>query len=230
MSVFAVLHCTAPTDPRAALALAFPDESIPVSAPFRIVVPGLDVAAITPGRPNFLVEALGFDPAVSMHFVLDKTALTLARWRLAKGLRSFLGGSAGDVVVLYGDTPVAARRPWGAWVRRGYDDLVEPQRWQLVATVVIPRAEPGTPAQQGPASELLARFIAWEHTNDPRSPYRADLDGRSLALRVNDFPAEPIYTLVVDGVALVDLDDWPDAWHRPAAPPTLGDHTRTHPS
>ena len=183
MSVFAVLHSTAPTDPRAALALAFPDESIPVRAPFRIVVPGLDVTAITPGRPNFLVEALGFDPAVSMHVVFAKTALALARWRLAKGLRSFLGGSAGDVVVLYGDIPVAARRPWGGWVRRGYDDLVEPQGWQPVATVVIPRAEPGAlPAQPGPASKLLARFIAWEHTNDPRSPYRADLDGRSRPL------------------------------------------------
>jgi hypothetical protein len=193
------------------------------------VVPGLDVTAITPGRPNFLVEALGFDPAVSMHFVLDKTALALARWRLAKGLRSFLGGSAGDVVVLYGDVPVAARRPWGAWVRRGYDDFVESQGWRLVATVVIPRAEPGAgPAQPGPASDLLTRFIAWEHTNDAGSPYRADLDGRSLALRVNDFPAEPIYTLVVDGVALVDLDDWPEGWRRPATSPTLGDPTRTH--
>ena len=147
------------------------------------MVPGLDVTAITPGRPNFLVEALGFDPAVSMHVVFAKTALALARWRLAKGLRSFLGGSAGDVVVLYGDIPVAARRPWGGWVRRGYDDLVEPQGWQPVATVVIPRAEPGAlPAQPGPASKLLARFIAWEHTNDPRSPYRADLDGRSRPL------------------------------------------------
>jgi hypothetical protein len=174
MSVFAVLHATAPTDPRAALALAFPDESIPARAPFRIVVPGLDVTAVTPGRPNFLVETLGFDPAVSMHFVLDKTALALARWRLAKALRSFLGGSAGEVAVLYGDVPVVARRPSGAWVRRGYDDLVETQGWQPVDTVLIPRAEPGA--------------------------------------------------------ALVDLDDWPDAWRRPAAPSALGDHTRTHAS
>jgi hypothetical protein len=96
----------------------------------------------------------------------------------------------------------------------------------VVATVVIPRAEPGaSPARPGPASELFGRFIAWEHTNDPGSPYQADLDGRSLVLRVNDFPAQPIYTLVVDGVDLVDLDDWPDAWRRPAAPPALGDET-----
>ena len=41
------------------------------------------------------------------------------------------------------------------------------------------------------------------------------------ALWVNDFPAEPIYTLVVDGVALVDLDHWPDAWPGPPRRPPL---------
>jgi hypothetical protein len=76
-----------------------------------------------------------------VHFVLDKTALAEARSTLAAATRSFLAGAAGSVVVLYGDVPVLARRPWRAWVRRGYEDLVEPQAWEVVEAVVIPRPE-----------------------------------------------------------------------------------------
>jgi hypothetical protein len=145
MSIFAVLHSSAPTSPLAALALAFPDRSISARPPFRIVLPGLDVTAVTPGRPNFLSESLGFEPSISMHFVLDKTALGVARSGLADATRSFLAGAAGSVVVLYGDVPVVARRPWGGWVRRGYEDLVEPEGWQVVEAVAIPRREHDDP-------------------------------------------------------------------------------------
>ncbi len=142
MSIFAVLHSSAPTSPLAALALAFPDQSISARPPFRIVVPGLNVTSVTPGRPNFLSENFGFEPAVSMHFVLDKTGLGVARSGLAGATRSFFAGATGSVVVLYGDVPVVARRPWGAWVKRGYEDLVDPDGWQVVEAVAIPRPEP----------------------------------------------------------------------------------------
>jgi hypothetical protein len=141
MSVFATLYSSTPTSPRAALALAFPDQSISTQPPFRIVVPGLAVVSLTPGWPNFLLENLGLDPAVSMHFVLDKAALASARSRLAESTRSFLRGTVGGVVVLYGDVPVVARRPSGAWVRRGYEDLVELEGWQVVQSVTLPRPE-----------------------------------------------------------------------------------------
>jgi hypothetical protein len=35
---------------------------------------------------------------------------------------------------------------------------------------------------------------------------------------VNDFPAEPLYTLIVDGVDRDDLEDWPSAWTNPPTP------------
>jgi hypothetical protein len=163
MSIFAVLHSSAPTSPLAALALAFPDQSISEQPPFRIVVPGLDVTSVTPGRPNFLSENLGFEPVVSMHFVLDKTALAAARSGLAAATCSFLTGAAGSVVVLYGDVPVVARRPRGAWVRRGYEDLVEPGGWQVVDEVAIPRREdadtpPNLPAITTVTADVLG---AW---------------------------------------------------------------------
>ncbi|GAB3840120.1 hypothetical protein ACFPIJ_34105 [Dactylosporangium cerinum] len=72
-------------------------------------------------------------------------------------------------------------------------------------------------------SDLTATPIRWEHSGDGEFPYHAEVDGRTLTVRVNDFPAEPLYTLIVDGSELVDLDDWPTVWRRPPAPAHLLD-------
>lgn len=64
---------------------------------------------------------------------------------------------------------------------------------------------------------LAATPIAWEPTGDGEHPYRARVDGRTWTIRVNDFPAEPLYTLLVAGEAQADLEDWPAAWTKPAA-------------
>ncbi|MEV6850402.1 hypothetical protein [Actinoplanes sp. NPDC051411] len=58
--------------------------------------------------------------------------------------------------------------------------------------------------------------IAWQRTADGEFPYRASHDGVDLRLRVNDFPAEPLYTLFVDYRPAFDLDDWPAPWLGPA--------------
>ncbi|GIH25638.1 hypothetical protein Aph01nite_39480 [Acrocarpospora phusangensis] len=63
--------------------------------------------------------------------------------------------------------------------------------------------------------------IAWAHTGDGEFPYRADVGGDALTLRVNDFPAEPLYTLIVNGHEHLDLDDWPRSWVRPPMPRQL---------
>ncbi|MET7425669.1 hypothetical protein [Dactylosporangium sp. NPDC005555] len=72
-------------------------------------------------------------------------------------------------------------------------------------------------------SDLIATPIRWEHSGDGEFPYHAEVDGRALTVRVNDFPAEPLYTLIVDGSEMVDLDDWPTVWRRPPAPAHLLD-------
>jgi hypothetical protein len=33
-------------------------------------------------------------------------------------------------------------------------------------------------------------------------------------LQVNDFPNEPLYTLLVGNTAIGDFDDWPPLWTR----------------
>lgn len=65
--------------------------------------------------------------------------------------------------------------------------------------------------------------IVWEHSGDGEFPYRARVDGRTYTIRVNDFPAEPLYTLLIDSAEVGDLGDWPSAWIRPEIPRTLLD-------
>jgi hypothetical protein len=60
----------------------------------------------------------------------------------------------------------------------------------------------------------LDRSIDWRKTRDPEIPWAAVYDDRELALHLGDFPAEPIYTLFVDGIAELDIETWPAAWTR----------------
>lgn len=54
--------------------------------------------------------------------------------------------------------------------------------------------------------------IVWESTSDAEFPYRAQYNGTQLVLRVNDFPAEPLFTLLVDGKEAADYEDWSPMW------------------
>ncbi len=65
--------------------------------------------------------------------------------------------------------------------------------------------------------ELRARArVAWTRTASGEFPFSARVGGETSWVRVNDFPADALYTRVVDGAAEVDLDDWPAAWGKPA--------------
>ena len=73
------------------------------------------------------------------------------------------------------------------------------------------------------SEERQATPIAWEHTGDGEFPYRAHIKGRTFTIRVNNFPDEPLYTLLVDGQEIEDLEDWPSPWVRPGIPKALLD-------
>jgi hypothetical protein len=64
-------------------------------------------------------------------------------------------------------------------------------------------------------AERAAACIAWSRTGDGEFPYRAEFLGRVFTLRVNDFPAEPLYSVLCEGQNLGDLEHWPSAWNRP---------------
>ncbi|CAN7691079.1 hypothetical protein [Variovorax paradoxus] len=55
--------------------------------------------------------------------------------------------------------------------------------------------------------------ISWTKTGDAEFPFRAtDADGEALVVRLNDFPEEPMYTLLRNSVPLESFDDWPKHW------------------
>jgi hypothetical protein len=63
--------------------------------------------------------------------------------------------------------------------------------------------------------ERVAAALVWSRTGDGEFPYRVEFRGRVLSLRVNDFPAEPLYSVICEGQNLGDLEDWPSSWVRP---------------
>lgn len=60
------------------------------------------------------------------------------------------------------------------------------------------------------------RAVVFHESGDARVPYVAIVDSAQWAVRINEFPEEPsLYTLLIDGVASVELLEWPPAWSRP---------------
>jgi hypothetical protein len=61
---------------------------------------------------------------------------------------------------------------------------------------------------------LLRTTIAWEATRDVDVPWAARAGDRHLTLRLGDFPAEPLYTVIVDGHEIGTVDEWPATWSK----------------
>lgn len=58
--------------------------------------------------------------------------------------------------------------------------------------------------------------IEWVESTEPNIRYEAQVEGKTLSIRVNDFPAEPyLYTLLVSGVEADSFMDFPTCWTRP---------------
>jgi len=72
------------------------------------------------------------------------------------------------------------------------------------------------------ATNYLAEKIDWKRTLDPRHPFAAKLEGEKCVIRLNDFPDEHLYTLIVDGKEIFAFDDWSAKWNRPAKGNVLG--------
>lgn len=62
--------------------------------------------------------------------------------------------------------------------------------------------------------------MVWQATTDGEFPFRSSTEGYTFTIRINDFPAEPLYTLLIDGEELADLEEWPAVWNRPDSAPS----------
>jgi hypothetical protein len=45
--------------------------------------------------------------------------------------------------------------------------------------------------------------------------YTAVVGNSEWKIRINDFPAEPLYTLIVDCSEIIHFNDWPKEWVKP---------------
>jgi hypothetical protein len=69
--------------------------------------------------------------------------------------------------------------------------------------------------QQNRKHQICERAISWQFSGDPIHPYTAQLEGAVLVIRMNDFPEEPLYTLLIDDQEVADFDTWPHRWRKP---------------
>jgi len=44
--------------------------------------------------------------------------------------------------------------------------------------------------------------------------YSARVTNQNWKIRMNNFPDDPAYTLIVDGVEIIHFNDWPEEWKK----------------
>lgn len=59
---------------------------------------------------------------------------------------------------------------------------------------------------------IEATPLHWSKTSDAEFPYSTTMEGRLLRLRVNDFPAEPFFTVMKGEQELFDIAGWTEGW------------------
>ena len=62
--------------------------------------------------------------------------------------------------------------------------------------------------------QALARRVEWTRARDSHMPWSTEMDGQRWQVRLNDFPDEPMYSLLVDGAEQGSFHDWPETWKR----------------
>jgi hypothetical protein len=62
--------------------------------------------------------------------------------------------------------------------------------------------------------QLRQAHINWEYTNDSKYVFFANFNGKTVRLRLNDFPDEPICTVIINNQE-IDVEPFPDNWLLP---------------
>lgn len=67
------------------------------------------------------------------------------------------------------------------------------------------------------AGQYKAMTIVWKASrpNALGIVYEVSIERSEGKIRMSDFPDEPLYTLLVDGVEVIHFNDWPERWSKP---------------
>ncbi|MGL1901294.1 MAG: hypothetical protein OCC49_04090 [Fibrobacterales bacterium] len=62
----------------------------------------------------------------------------------------------------------------------------------------------------------LQKDPKWKNTTQEKGiVYSALCSGINWNIRMNNFPDEPVYTLIVDDEEIIHFDEWPEFWKKP---------------
>jgi hypothetical protein len=115
------------------------------------------------------------------------------------------------------------RRLWLAGRHAGQSDAAGWQQIRAWAShrpavweVEDRRREQGQSHSAAELGDKLARELSWRSTGDPSHPWAAEVDGNEWRVRINDFPDELMYSLIIGAEPAGDFHDWPETWQREA--------------
>lgn len=62
--------------------------------------------------------------------------------------------------------------------------------------------------------DRLTREVSWRDTDDVNYPWVTEVAGETWRVRLNDFPDEVMYTLIINDAVTGSFHDWPECWQR----------------
>ena len=180
------------------------------------------------GKDGRIGDAPAQQALVLRNHALDTTAPELPLWHpmasqvISLGLaNSFTELDARSIEALHGYGP-SLRRLWAEAKSRGANDA---QAWDVIMQWALhrpavweeedKRKKKGLAFSVAALGEHLAREVSWSKADDAFHPWTADVAGARWRVRVNDFPDDLMYTLVVGETGIGSFHDWPEAWRRP---------------
>lgn len=66
------------------------------------------------------------------------------------------------------------------------------------------------------SKKLFSKNVQWQQTRDAEKPFESKVDGKSWKLRINDFPEEELFTLLINGKAIMSFSETPENWSFPS--------------
>jgi hypothetical protein len=106
------------------------------------------------------------------------------------------------------------RRLWAEAIGSGIEPWEYIRNWAFGTPTTF---EEVSCKQDERLSAYLQQMVAWRSTGDVGVPWEAEGQGQRYQVRLNEYPDEWMYSLLVDGAVVGDFHDWPTAWSRGAA-------------
>jgi len=106
------------------------------------------------------------------------------------------------------------------WVEAKQRNLSDAEAWEAIEAWARYQPEAWGRKNKGPATNsaalqaALALPLSWSATGNPDVPWKTEVNGDSWQVRLNDFPDEVMYSLMVNGEVAGDFHDWPKTWER----------------